>query len=60
MIESYRRHFNTARPHALWDTSHPTETVLLRGGTIALWPGAPALENAPPANPVVAKKPLLH
>ena len=61
LIESWRRHFNTVRPHSSLGYVPPApEAVLPRSGTVALWPGAPALEGAPPANPDVALKPVLH
>lgn len=61
LIESWRRHFNTVRPHSSLDYVPPApEAVLPRSGTVAPWPGAPALEGAPPANSDVATAPTLH
>ena len=61
LIESWRQHFNTVRPHSSLGYVPPApEAILLRSGNVAPWPGAPALEGAPPANPNVALKPTLH
>ena len=61
LIEGWRRHFNTVRPHSSLGYVPPApEAVLPRSRTVALWPGAPALEGAHPANPDVALKPVLH
>ena len=61
LIESWRRHFNTVRPHSSLGYVPPApEAILPCSGTVALWPGAPASEGAPPANPTVAPKPVLH
>ncbi len=61
LIESWRRHFKTVRPHSSLGYIPPApETVLPRSGTVALWPGSPALEGAPPANSDVAIKPVLY
>ena len=61
LIESWRRHFNTVRPHSSLRYTPPApEAILPRSGTVAPWPGAPALEGAPTANPDVALKPTFH
>ena len=61
LIEAWRRHFNTLRPHSSLSYTPPApEAILPRSGNVAPWPGAPALEGAPPANPDVAPKPTFH
>ncbi len=61
LIEVWRQHFNTVRPHSSLGYVPPApEAVLPRSGRVALWPGAPALEGAPPANSDVALTPTLH
>ena len=61
LIEAWRRHFNTVRPHSSLGYLPPApEAILPRSGTVAPWPGAPAMESARPANPDVAPKPTLH
>ena len=61
LIESWRQHFNTVRPHSSLRYTPPApEAILPRSGKVALWPGAPALEGAPPANSDVALTPTLH
>ena len=49
LIESWRRYFNTVRPHSPLGYLPPApEAVLSHSETVALWPGAPASEGAPP------------
>ena len=61
LIESWRRHFNTVRPHSSLGYIPPApEAVLPPSGNVAPWPGAPAMESARPANSDVAQKPTLH
>ena len=61
LIESWRHHFNTVRPHSSLGYLPPApEAVLPRSGNVAPWPGAPAMESARPANSDVAQKPTLH
>ena len=66
LIESWRQHFNTVRPHSSLGYVPPApEAILPRSGKVALWPGAPALEGAPPgqlrrgahANPALTFQP---
>ena len=43
LIEAWRRHFNTVRPHSSLHYTPPApETVMPRSGNVAPWPGAPA------------------
>jgi transposase InsO family protein len=52
VIESWRRHYNTVRPHSSLGYKPPApETVL--------WPAAQP-RPAPPATPIVAPRPVLH
>ena len=61
LIEAWRRHFNTVRPHSSLGYLPPApEAVLPRSGNVAPWPGAPAMESARPVNSDVAQKPTLH
>ena len=61
LIEAWRRHFNTVRPHSSLHYTPPApEAVLPRSGNVAPWPGAPASGGAHPANPDVAPKPTFH
>ena len=61
LVESWRRQFNTVRPHSSLRYLPPApEAILPRSGNLAPWPGAPAMESARPANSDVALKPALH
>ena len=61
LIESWRQHFNTVRPHSSLGYVPPApEAALPRSGKVALWPGAPAMGGAHPANSDVAPIPTLH
>jgi putative transposase len=61
LIEGWRRHFNTVRPHSSLGYVPPApEAFLTSSGTVAPWPGAPALEGARPANPNVALMRTIH
>ena len=61
LFESWRRHFNTVRPHSSLGYLPPApEVIVPRSGYGAPWPGAPAMESARPPNPDVASKPTLH
>ena len=61
LIEAWRRHFNTVRPHSSLRYTPPApEAILPRSGNVALWPRAPALEGTSSANPDVAPKPTFH
>jgi transposase InsO family protein len=52
VIESWRRHYNTVRPHSSLGYKPPApETVL--------WPAAQS-QPAPPATPAVAPRPIMH
>jgi transposase InsO family protein len=52
VIESWRRHYNTARPHSSLGYKPPAPEVLL-------WPAAKP-QPAPPATPAVAPRPIMH
>ena len=54
MIESWRRHYNTVRPHASLGYRPPAPEVLVPA--LAAWPAAPA-RPAPPARLPVAPRP---
>ncbi len=55
LIEAWRRHYNTARPHSALDYRPPApEAIITRDVTAVPWPGPPALQGARPANPAVA------
>jgi putative transposase len=52
VIESWRRHFNTVRPHSSLGYKPPAPEVVL-------WPAAQS-RPAPPATPTVAPQPIMH
>jgi transposase InsO family protein len=52
VIESWRRHYNTKRPHSALGYRPPAPEVVQ-------WPAAPS-GAAPPATPAVATKPVMH
>jgi putative transposase len=52
IIEGWRRHYNTVRPHSSLGYKPPAPEVVL-------WPATPA-EAAPPAAPAVAPRPTMH
>ena len=52
VIESWRRHYNTVRPHSSLGYRPPAPEVVL-------WP-APQSRPAPPATPAVAPRPIMH
>jgi putative transposase len=54
LIEAWRRHYNTARPHSALGYRPPAPEAIIAHGTILPWPGAPALQGARPASPAVA------
>ena len=61
MIESWREHFNTVRPHSSLGYVPPApEAMLPRSGGGASWPGSPALEGGRPAKSDVAPTPTLN
>jgi transposase InsO family protein len=57
VIESWRRHYNTVRPHASLGYKPPAPEVFVP--TSAAWPAAPS-RPAPPARQPVAPKPTMH
>ncbi len=57
VIESWRRHYNTVRPHASLGYRPPAPEVLIPA--LAAWPAAPS-RTAPPARLPVAPRPVLH
>jgi putative transposase len=52
VIESWRRHFNTVRPHSSLGYKPPAPEMVL-------WPAAQP-QPAPPATPTVALRPIMH
>lgn len=52
VIESWRRHYNSIRPHSSLGYKPPAPEVVL-------WPAAQS-QPAPPATPTVAPKPIMH
>ena len=62
MIEAWRRHFNTVRPHSSLGYLPPApETTILPGGGIAPWATAPARsESARSPTPTVASEAAMH
>src|SRR5215217_797980 len=57
VIESWRRHDNTVRPHASLGYKPPAPEVF--GPAFAAWPAAPS-RPAPPARTPVAQRPTLN
>jgi transposase InsO family protein len=57
VIESWRRHHNTVRPHASLGFRPPAPEVVLPA--LAAWPAAPR-SPAPPTTQTVAPRPMLH
>ena len=57
VIESWRRHYNTVRPHASLGDKPPAPEVLIPA--LVAWPAAPS-RPAPPARLPVAPRPVLH
>ena len=57
VIESWRRHYNTVRPHASLGFRPPAPEVVLPA--LAAWPAAPR-SPAPPTTQTVAPRPMLH
>ena len=57
VIESWRRHYNTVRPHASLGYRPPAPEVFIPAFTA--WPAAP-IQPAPPASLPVAPQPMLH
>jgi putative transposase len=61
LIESWRRHFNTVRPHSSLGYAPPAPEAILPGsGAVALRPGAPASKRLRPANPAMASNTTIH
>ena len=61
LIESWRRHFNTMRPHSSFGYVPPVpEAILPRGGKVALWRMRQLWSARPRANSDVAPTPTLH
>ena len=55
LIEAWRRHFNTVRPHSSLGYRPPApEAIVTNGGTLVPWPGALALNSARLATPDLA------
>jgi hypothetical protein len=57
VIESWRRHYNTIRPHASLGFRPPAPEVVLPA--LAVWPVA-LRRTAPPSTQIVAPKPALN
>ena len=57
ILESWRRHYNTVRPHASLRYKPPAPEVLIPSFTA--WPDAPS-RTAPPARLPVAPRPVMH
>ena len=57
VIESWRRHYNTVRPHASLGFRPPAPEVVLPA--FAVWPAVPRLP-APSTTQTVAPRPMLH
>ena len=57
VIESWRRHYNTVRPHASLGYRPPAPEVIVPA--LTAWPAAPA-QPAPPARLPIAPRPVLH
>ena len=61
LIEAWRRHFNTMRPHSALKYRPPApEAVIPRSGNIVPWASAPALEGARSPNPTMASGPPMN
>jgi putative transposase len=55
LIEAWRQHYNTVRPHSSLGYRPPApEAIVPRGGTYVPWPGALALNSVRLANPSLA------
>ena len=57
VIESWRRHYNTVRPHGSLGYKPPAPEVFVPA--FAAWPAAPS-RPASPARPSVAPRPTMH
>ena len=61
MIEAWRRHFNTVRPHSSLKYQPPAPETILPGGAAAPWATAPAhSESARSPTPTVASEDAMH
>ncbi len=61
LIEKWRNHFNTVRPHSSLGYVPPApEAILPPSCNGASWAGSPALGGAPPPTQDVALKPTFH
>jgi transposase InsO family protein len=60
LIESWRRHFNTIRPHSALRYTVPAPETILTGSRTLARPGAPASQGARPASPALESKPTIH
>src|SRR4051812_23835142 len=56
-IESWRRHYNSVRPHASLGDKPPAPEVVVP--TLSAWPAAPSRPAAPTRHPV-APRPTMH
>ena len=55
LIEAWRRHFNSVRPHSSLKYRPPApEAIVARSRTVAPWASAPAVEGARPPTPALA------
>jgi putative transposase len=55
LIEAWRRHYNTAKPHSALNYRPPApEAMVARDVTLMPWPSAPAPQGARAASPAVA------
>ena len=61
LIEAWRRHYNTVRPHSSLAYRPPApEAIVPRGGTIVPWASAPAVGGARSSTPTMASTDAMH
>jgi len=61
LIEAWRRHYNTVRPHSSLGYRPPApETIVPRGGGIVPWASAPAVGAARSPTPAMASEVAVH
>jgi transposase InsO family protein len=61
VIEAWRRHFNSVRPHSSLKYRPPApEVIVARGRTVAPWASAPAVEGARSPTQAVASEIAMH
>ena len=61
LIEAWRRHYNTVRPHSSLAYRPPApEAIVPRGGTIVPWASAPAVGGARSPTPTMASTDAMH